>query len=67
MLLRKMQALEQYPPAPSSSSISENEEDYEHAKNIKESGKAKLPLGTLSKSEWDATSIYLVFAFEKQT
>ncbi|XP_056377472.1 mRNA cap guanine-N7 methyltransferase isoform X2 [Hyla sarda] len=67
MLLKKMQALEQYPSAPNSSLVSQNEEDYEHARTVKESGKAKLPLGTLSKSEWDATSIYLLFAFEKQT
>ncbi|XP_040287790.1 mRNA cap guanine-N7 methyltransferase [Bufo bufo] len=67
MLLRKMQALEQYPSTPNSSLVSNNEEDYEHARNLKESGKAKLPLGTLSKSEWDATSIYLLFAFEKET
>ncbi|XP_075682581.1 mRNA cap guanine-N(7) methyltransferase [Rhinoderma darwinii] len=66
MLLRKMQALEQYPPAPNSSLVSNDEEDYKHARNLKEGGKAKLPLGTLSKSEWDATSIYLLFAFEKE-
>ncbi|XP_073446129.1 mRNA cap guanine-N(7) methyltransferase [Dendrobates tinctorius] len=67
MLLRKMLALEQYPPAPNSSLASNAEEDYEHARIVKESGNAKLPLGTLSKSEWDATSLYLLFAFEKET
>ncbi|CAI9583499.1 unnamed protein product [Staurois parvus] len=65
-LLKKMQALEQYPPASNASLVSNHEEDYEHAKRTKESGKAKMPLGTLSKSEWEATSIYLLFAFEKQ-
>ncbi|XP_040209851.1 mRNA cap guanine-N7 methyltransferase isoform X2 [Rana temporaria] len=65
-LLKKMQALEQYPPASHASLVSNSEEDYEHAKKTKESGKAKMPLGTLSKSEWEATSIYLLFAFEKQ-
>ncbi|XP_073487389.1 mRNA cap guanine-N(7) methyltransferase isoform X2 [Aquarana catesbeiana] len=54
-LLNKMQALEQYPPASNASLVSNSEEDYEHAKRTKESGKAKMPLGTLSKSEWEAT------------
>ncbi|KAK4826130.1 hypothetical protein QYF61_005282 [Mycteria americana] len=46
--------------------VSDKPDDYEHAKEFIKDGKAKLPLGTLSKSEWEATSIYLVFAFEKQ-
>ncbi|PIO40695.1 hypothetical protein AB205_0172970, partial [Aquarana catesbeiana] len=45
----------QYPPASNASLVSNSEEDYEHAKRTKESGKAKMPLGTLSKSEWEAT------------
>ncbi|XP_068093218.1 mRNA cap guanine-N7 methyltransferase isoform X2 [Hyperolius riggenbachi] len=65
-LLKKMQALEQYPPASHTTLVSKNEDDYEHVKKVQESGKARMPLGTLSKSEWDATSIYLVFAFEKE-
>ncbi|XP_075069357.1 mRNA cap guanine-N(7) methyltransferase [Mixophyes fleayi] len=67
MLLKKMQSLEQYPPASNSSLASKKEEDYEHASKLKESGEARFPLGTLSKSEWEATSIYLLFAFEKQS
>uniref|UniRef100_A0A8D0H9B2 mRNA cap guanine-N(7) methyltransferase n=1 Tax=Sphenodon punctatus TaxID=8508 RepID=A0A8D0H9B2_SPHPU len=69
MLLKRMQALEQYPANDNSKLVSDKPEDYEHAEeHMKEGkeGKAKLPLGTLSKSEWEATSIYLVFAFEKQ-
>ncbi|CAH2284696.1 mRNA cap guanine-N7 methyltransferase [Pelobates cultripes] len=64
-LLRKMQALEQYPAPDHSKLTSDKEEDYEHAKMFIENGQPRLPLGTLSKSEWDATSIYLLFAFEK--
>ncbi|XP_053570856.1 mRNA cap guanine-N7 methyltransferase isoform X2 [Bombina bombina] len=66
MLLKKMQALEQYPAAPHSKLVSDNTEDYEHVKSKMENSQEKLPLGTLSKSEWDATSVYLLFAFEKQ-
>ncbi|XP_053323982.1 mRNA cap guanine-N7 methyltransferase [Spea bombifrons] len=65
MLLKKMKALEPYPAAPHSKLSWDNTDDYEHAQRYLESGQARLPLGTLSKSEWDATSIYLVFAFEK--
>ncbi|KAM8966384.1 mRNA cap guanine-N(7) methyltransferase [Pelodytes ibericus] len=63
-LLKKMKGLEQYPPS-YSRLASEKEEDYEYARHLVESGQARLPLGTLSKSEWDATSIYLLFAFQK--
>ncbi|KAM4705324.1 mRNA cap guanine-N(7) methyltransferase [Rhinophrynus dorsalis] len=66
-LLKKMQALETYPAAPNSGLVSEKAEDYEHAKKFIEDRQPRLPLGTLSKSEWEATSIYLLFAFEKQT
>ncbi|XP_015472653.1 mRNA cap guanine-N7 methyltransferase isoform X4 [Parus major] len=66
MLLRRMQALEPYSTLGDSRLVSDKPDDYEHAKEFIKDGKAKLPLGTLSKSEWEATSIYLVFAFEKQ-
>ncbi|XP_031444867.1 mRNA cap guanine-N7 methyltransferase [Phasianus colchicus] len=66
MLLRRMQALEPYSTFGDSRLASDKPDDYEHAKEFIKDGKAKLPLGTLSKSEWEATSIYLVFAFEKQ-
>ncbi|XP_065524003.1 mRNA cap guanine-N7 methyltransferase isoform X1 [Lathamus discolor] len=66
MLLRRMQALEPYSTFGDSRLVSDKPDDYEHAKEFIKDGKAKLPLGTLSKSEWEATSIYLVFAFEKQ-
>ncbi|XP_064006342.1 mRNA cap guanine-N7 methyltransferase [Pogoniulus pusillus] len=66
MLLKRMQALEPYSPSDDSRLVSDKPDDYEHAKEFIKDSQAKLPLGTLSKSEWEATSIYLVFAFEKQ-
>ncbi|XP_069476908.1 mRNA cap guanine-N7 methyltransferase isoform X3 [Ambystoma mexicanum] len=65
-LLERMQSLEQYPAGENSKLVCNNAEEYEHAEHHLKSGKGKPPLGTMSKSEWEATSIYLVFAFEKQ-
>ncbi|XP_049756240.1 mRNA cap guanine-N7 methyltransferase [Elephas maximus indicus] len=66
ILLKRMQALEPYPANENSRLASEKVDDYEHAAKYMKNGHVRLPLGTLSKSEWEATSIYLVFAFEKQ-
>ncbi|XP_060056587.1 mRNA cap guanine-N7 methyltransferase [Erinaceus europaeus] len=66
MLLKRMQGLEPYPANENSRLASEKEDDYEHAAKYMKNRQARLPLGTLSKSEWEAASIYLVFAFEKQ-
>ncbi|XP_058133243.1 mRNA cap guanine-N(7) methyltransferase isoform X1 [Dasypus novemcinctus] len=66
MLLKRMQALEPYPVSENSKLASEKVDDYEHAAKYMKKSQVRLPLGTLSKSEWEATSIYLVFAFEKQ-
>uniref|UniRef100_A0A8C0MK94 mRNA cap guanine-N(7) methyltransferase n=1 Tax=Canis lupus familiaris TaxID=9615 RepID=A0A8C0MK94_CANLF len=66
MLLKLMQALEPYPAKENSKLASEKVDDYEHAAEYMKNSQVRLPLGTLSKSEWEATSIYLVFAFEKQ-
>ncbi|XP_060680496.1 mRNA cap guanine-N7 methyltransferase [Hemiscyllium ocellatum] len=65
MLLKKMKALEQYPSAENKGNPTFNQQDYVHAEDYLKNPQAILPLGTLSKSEWEATSIYLVFAFEK--
>lgn len=67
MLMRRMQALEPYPADDQSKLVADNLEEYEHVQQYIKGCQAKLPLGTLSKSEWDATSIYLVFAFEKMS
>ncbi|GAB1301841.1 mRNA cap guanine-N7 methyltransferase [Apodemus speciosus] len=66
MLLKRMQALEPYPANENSKLASEKVGDYAHATDYMKNSQVRLPLGTLSKSEWEATSIYLVFAFEKQ-
>lgn len=66
MLLKRMQALEAYPANENSKLASEKADDYEHAAQYIKNSQVRLPLGTLSKSEWEATNIYLVFAFEKQ-
>ncbi|XP_042539617.1 mRNA cap guanine-N7 methyltransferase [Dipodomys spectabilis] len=66
MLLKRMQALEPYPANENSKLTSEKADDYKHAAEYMKNSQVRLPLGTLSKSEWEATSIYLVFAFEKQ-
>ncbi|XP_074060374.1 mRNA cap guanine-N(7) methyltransferase [Macrotis lagotis] len=66
VLLKRMQALEPYPANENSKLASGNLGDYEHAAKYMKNSQVRLPLGTLSKSEWEATSIYLVFAFEKQ-
>ncbi|KAJ1190824.1 hypothetical protein NDU88_000143 [Pleurodeles waltl] len=65
-LLERMQALEQYPAGENSKLVSSSAEQYEHAERYLKNGHSRPPLGTMSKSEWEATSIYLVFAFEKQ-
>ncbi|KAG8133441.1 hypothetical protein E2320_011222 [Naja naja] len=65
MLLQQMMALEKYPADEGSRLVSHVKEDYEHAEMFKKDGKAKLPFGTMSKAEWEATSLYLIFAFEK--
>ncbi|KAL7984420.1 hypothetical protein Chor_002990, partial [Crotalus horridus] len=65
ILLQQMMALEKYPADEGSRLVSHLKEDYEHAEMSKKDGKAKLPFGTMSKSEWEATSLYLIFVFEK--
>ncbi|XP_018596964.1 mRNA cap guanine-N(7) methyltransferase isoform X2 [Scleropages formosus] len=66
-LMKKMSALEQYPADEGNKLTFSNPGEYEHAKAWAENPDAKVPLGTLSKSEWEATCIYLVFAFEKMS
>ncbi|XP_035286719.1 mRNA cap guanine-N7 methyltransferase [Anguilla anguilla] len=66
-LMKKMQALEQYPADERNKLASDSPAEYEHVKQRIECADVKAPLGTLSQSEWEATSIYLVFAFEKMS
>ncbi|PNI28343.1 RNMT isoform 9, partial [Pan troglodytes] len=64
MLLKRMQALEDfhffpqpYPANESSKLVSEKVDDYEHAAKYMKNSQVRLPLGTLSKSEWEATRL----------
>jgi len=70
-LLGRMQALESYPPFDGSDLTSQNEADYSHAKeeveSLKEGSSNNARVGTLTKSEWEAICLYLVFVFEKQS
>ncbi|XP_071824199.1 mRNA cap guanine-N(7) methyltransferase-like [Apostichopus japonicus] len=73
-LLSRMKALEMFPPHDNSSS--EAEGAYDHAVEYLEKKKSESSedrrdhrtprVGTLSKAEWEATSLYLVFAFVKE-
>lgn len=62
-LLKKMQALETY-PARQGSSLSGPKEEYVHAETVILE-KGLKTVGTLSKSEWEAISLYQIFVFEK--
>lgn len=63
-LLQKMQSLETYPAMDSMSLLGTNEDDYQHAKDYLKN-KNDQKVGTLSKTEWEAVSLYLTFAFRK--
>ncbi|KAJ3609699.1 hypothetical protein NHX12_024210, partial [Muraenolepis orangiensis] len=62
-LLMRMMALERFPGE--GRSQEEQTQQYGHAEEYKR--REQLPLGTLSRSEWEAASIYLVFAFQKMS
>ncbi|KAJ8920578.1 hypothetical protein NQ315_004717 [Exocentrus adspersus] len=65
-LLCNLPALETYPPSGTSSLLSTDPDDYTHAKEfIERQGEDNIRIGTLSKSEWEASSIYTTFVFEK--
>lgn len=64
-LLQKMQALETYPPFHDAPLLGTDPDDYEHAQQYMQKSTGHRKVGTLSKSEWEAASLYLVFAFEK--
>lgn len=71
MLLGVMQALETFPALDGNKSVSESESDYKHAQSEIEKlkskgGREETRVGTMSQSEWDAISLYLVFAFVKE-
>ncbi|XP_003747248.1 mRNA cap guanine-N7 methyltransferase [Galendromus occidentalis] len=62
-LLTKMNALETYPPG-YGTQLSGEADDYAHAQKAHE--QTKRPVGTLSKPEWEALTIYVAYAFVKE-
>lgn len=71
-LLSRMQALETFPAEEGKELVGLVDGDYEHAANFLKSNQERshdsrrpYRFGTLSKAEWDATTIYLVFVFQK--
>nr|CAH7736607.1 unnamed protein product [Callosobruchus chinensis] len=65
-LLTIMRALETYPPNEHATPLGVEEDDYKHAEEFLENrGDDYAKVGTLSKSEWEASSIYTTFVFEK--
>ncbi|CAH1175733.1 unnamed protein product [Phaedon cochleariae] len=65
-LMNNMRGLEAYPPPDAVTPVGIDPNDYVHAKEyIKASGDNNGRIGTLSKSEWEASSLYMAFVFEK--
>lgn len=67
-LLCNMRTLELYPPHDGARLVGSASDDYTHAERYLEMLPDRDPnkrLGTLSKSEWEASSLYLVLAFLK--
>ncbi|KAK7865111.1 hypothetical protein R5R35_014642 [Gryllus longicercus] len=65
-LLGKMQALETYPPFLKVPLLGRDPEDYEHVQQYLQTPAGHRKVGTLSKPEWEAASLYVIFAFEKK-
>lgn len=68
-LIEKMQALEQYGLFGNRNLSSSNEAEYSHAKEYllrnHEDTNSRKRVGTLTKSEWEAITLYMVFSFQK--
>ncbi|XP_017285114.1 mRNA cap guanine-N7 methyltransferase [Kryptolebias marmoratus] len=66
-LMMKMAALEPFPCGDGSRQATESAGEYSHAKEHCGRAGVRAPVGTLSRSEWEAASIYLVFVFQKMS
>lgn len=65
-LLWKMKALETYNPS-FTRLVSSVKSDYAHtAEFFEAAGDSRATVGTLSKAEWEAVSLYLMFVFRKE-
>ncbi|XP_076474210.1 RNA guanine-7 methyltransferase [Bombus vancouverensis nearcticus] len=66
MLLSKIQSLETYPPRREVRLTGNPDKDYQHAKEYcSQKTSTRCEIGTLSQTEWEVTSLYAVFSFEK--
>ncbi|XP_029023259.1 mRNA cap guanine-N7 methyltransferase [Betta splendens] len=66
-LMMKMMALEPFPCEEHGQQATESSGEYCHVKDYSSRCGVRTPLGTLSRSEWEAASIYLVFVFQKMS
>ncbi|XP_054462260.1 mRNA cap guanine-N7 methyltransferase-like isoform X2 [Anoplopoma fimbria] len=66
-LMMKMMALQPFPCEDGGRQATDSRGEYGHAEEHCGRAGVKLPLGTLSRSEWEAASIYLVFIFQKMS
>ncbi|XP_065164686.1 mRNA cap guanine-N7 methyltransferase [Atheta coriaria] len=64
-LLSAMNSLETYSSQGRECLVGTNPEDYKHAEEYCKEKDTDAPVGTLSKSEWEASSLYMTFTFEK--
>uniref|UniRef100_A0AAG5CNH7 mRNA cap guanine-N(7) methyltransferase n=1 Tax=Anopheles atroparvus TaxID=41427 RepID=A0AAG5CNH7_ANOAO len=69
-LLERMQALETYPPYQGRKGFEGQKKDPEQYAHVEEYGKKMsseqhFRVGTLSRKEWEAATLYLFFAFQK--
>ncbi|RZC38369.1 mRNA cap guanine-N7 methyltransferase [Asbolus verrucosus] len=65
-LLSNMKSLETYPPNETATLLGTDPDDYAHAEEFLRNEERKdVKIGTLSKSEWEASSLYMLFVFEK--
>lgn len=67
-LLNYMDALEKYPPKDNEKLQGSAKDDYKHIRQFLMEGTSKKDfstIGTLSKSEWESVTLYLLFQFKK--
>nr|XP_040018795.1 mRNA cap guanine-N7 methyltransferase [Gasterosteus aculeatus aculeatus] len=66
-LMMKMMALQPFPCDEGGRQVTDSREEYRHAEEHRVRAGVQPPVGTLSRSEWEAASIYLVFIFQKMS
>lgn len=64
-LLRRMNAVEQYRKYGNLAGGDPEGPQYDHAMKFLEENPGQNSIGTISKDEWEAITLYLVFAFKK--